>query len=90
MNKTELVHAIAESAKLSKVDAGRALDATLEAIKDSLQNGVDVPLIGFGTFTVRSRVARKGRNPKTKEEIVIPAAKVPAFRPGKTLKDAVN
>lgn len=90
MNKTEMIQAMAEQAGISKVVAARTLDAALEAIKESLQKGEDVTLVGFGTFTVRTRAEHKGRNPKTKEELIIPAANVPAFRAGKTLKDAVN
>ena len=90
MNKSELIDAIATSADVSKVAAGRALDATIEAITKSLSKGDDVALVGFGTFTVKARAARTGRNPKTGATIKIAAAKVPGFRPGKGLKDAVN
>lgn len=90
MNKQELIDSIAEAADLTKADAGRALDAITESISNALKGGESVALVGFGTFTVRERAARTGRNPKTGEEIQISAAKVPAFKPGKALKDAVN
>lgn len=90
MNKTDLVNAVAESSDLSKKDAGKAVDAVFETITDSLSNGDKVQIIGFGNFEVRDRAARKGRNPQTGEEIQIPASKVPAFRAGKALKDAVK
>ncbi|THE13764.1 HU family DNA-binding protein [Bacillus timonensis] len=89
MNKTELVSAVAESAELSKKDATKAVDAVFEAVQNALSNGDKVQLIGFGNFEVRERAARKGRNPQTGEEIEIAASKVPAFKPGKALKDAV-
>jgi DNA-binding protein HU-beta len=90
VNKTELIDRIAESADISKASAGRALDAALEAITDSLKQADPVALVGFGTFTVRERAARTGRNPQTGQPIQIAAAKVPAFKPGKALKDALN
>ena len=90
MNKTELIERIADSADISKADATRALDATIEAVTDSLKQGEPVALVGFGTFTVRERAARTGRNPQTGATINIAAAKVPAFKPGKALKDALN
>ncbi len=90
MNKTELIDRIAESADLSKAAAGRALDAAIDAITDSLKAADPVALVGFGTFTVRDRAARTGRNPQTGAPIQIAAARVPAFKPGKALKDAVN
>ncbi|GAB1369754.1 DNA-binding protein HU-beta [Azonexus hydrophilus] len=90
MNKTELIDQIATAADISKAAAGRALDATVEAIKGALQAGDSVNLIGFGTFYVGERAARTGRNPQTGKTIEIKAAKSPKFRPGKTLKDAVN
>ena len=90
MNKSDLVDAIADSAGLSKADAGRALDATVDAITDALKGGSTVSLVGFGTFTVRDRAARTGRNPRTGETIQIAASKNPAFKAGKALKDAVN
>ena len=90
VNKGELIDKIAASADISKADAGRALDATLSAISGSLQNAESVSLVGFGTFLVRERAARDGRNPATGAAIKIAAAKVPAFKPGKALKDALN
>ena len=90
MNKTELIDQIATAADISKAAAGRALDATVEAIKGALQAGDSVNLIGFGTFYVGERAARTGRNPQTGKTIEIKAAKSPKFRPGKTLKDAVH
>lgn len=90
MNKAELIDHIASSCDLSKAAAARALDATLEAITDSLSRGDAVSLVGFGTFAVGMRAERVGRNPRTGAEIKIPPARVPRFRPGKTLKDAVN
>jgi len=90
MNKTELVNAVAESTELSKKDATKAVDAVFDAIQEALQNGDKVQLIGFGNFEVRERSARKGRNPQTGEEIEIAASRVPAFKPGKALKEAVN
>lgn len=90
MNKSELIDQISESADISKTAASRALDATIEAVTGSLKNAESVALVGFGTFLVRERAARTGRNPKTGETIQIAAAKVPAFKPGKALKDALN
>ncbi|GAA0203411.1 MULTISPECIES: HU family DNA-binding protein [Kangiella] len=90
MNKSELIDAIAAGADISKAAAGRALDSMLEAVTDSLQKGEGVSLVGFGTFSVKERAARTGRNPKTGETIQIKAAKVPGFKAGKALKDAVN
>lgn len=90
VNKAELVDAIAESADLSKASAARALDAMIDALTDAMKKGDTVSLVGFGTFSVKDRAARTGRNPRTGEEIKIAAAKVPGFKPGKTLKDAVN
>ena len=90
MNKTQLVEKIAQDADLSKASAGRALDAFIEAVGDTLQSGDQVALVGFGTFSVRTRAARTGRNPKTGDEIQIAAAKVPAFKAGKALKDSCN
>jgi DNA-binding protein HU-beta len=90
MNKAELIDAIAEGAAISKADAGRALDATIAAVTKALKNGDTVSVIGFGSFVVRSRAARVGRNPKTREEIQIPASNNPTFKAGKALKDAVN
>ncbi|WP_217585431.1 HU family DNA-binding protein [Lentibacillus saliphilus] len=90
MNKTDLVNAVAEKSELSKKDAAKAVDAVFDSVMDSLKNGDKVQLIGFGNFEVRERSARKGRNPQTGEEIEIAASKVPAFKPGKALKDAVK
>ncbi|EED2040433.1 HU family DNA-binding protein [Listeria innocua] len=89
-NKTDLVNSVAELADLSKKDAAKAVEAVFETIQTSLSKGEKVQLIGFGNFEVRERAARKGRNPRTKEEIDIPASKVPAFKPGKALKEAVK
>ncbi|WP_210394879.1 HU family DNA-binding protein [Motiliproteus sediminis] len=90
MNKSELIDAIAASADLSKASAGRALDAALEAITGALKEGDSVALVGFGTFGVKARAARTGRNPQTGKPIEISAANVPSFKAGKALKDAVN
>ncbi len=90
MNKQELIDAIAESADLSKASAGRALDATLESIRSALKKGDTISLVGFGTFCTGKREARTGRNPRTGDAIDIKAAKVPKFRAGKALKDAIN
>ena len=90
MNKSELVDFIAGEAEISKAAAGRALDAVTTAVKKTLKKGGTVTLVGFGTFSVGKRVARVGRNPQTGAEIKIKAAKVPKFRPGKALKEAVN
>lgn len=90
MNKVQMVAAVAEKAGLTKKDAEKAVNAVTEAVKEALVNGEKVQLIGFGTFEVRERAARKGRNPQSGDEIEIAAAKVPAFKAGKALKDAVN
>lgn len=90
MNKTELIEAVAASADIPKAAAGRALDATIEAISKALAGGDQVVLVGFGTFSVKDRAARTGRNPQTGAPIQIAAAKVPGFKPGKGLKEAVN
>jgi len=90
MNKTELVDAVAESAELSKADASRAVDAFINTVTDTLKNGDQVSVVGFGTFEVRERAARSGRNPQTGETIQIKASRAPAFKAGKALKDAVN
>ena len=90
MNKTELIDQIAEKSGLTKKDSEAALNATIEAITSALAGGDKISLVGFGTFEVKERAARIGRNPKTKEEIQIPASKAPAFKAGKQLKDAVN
>jgi len=90
VNKSEMIDAIAEGADISKAAAGRALDAMVEAVTETLKKGQTVNLIGFGTFEVRDRKARTGRNPQTGATINIPASKSPAFKAGKALKDAVN
>ena len=90
MNKSDLIEAIAESAEMTKADAGRAVDAVVTVITRALKKGDSVTLVGFGTFEVRKRGARTGRNPRTGEEIKIKAANNPAFKAGKALKDAVN
>lgn len=90
MNKTELIDAIAASADLPKAAAGRALDAMIDAITDALKKDEQVVLVGFGTFAVKERAARSGRNPQTGATIQIAAAKIPGFKAGKALKDAVN
>ncbi len=90
MNKSELIDAVASAADLTKADAGRAIDATVAAITDTLSNGDSLSLIGFGTFSISHRAARAGRNPRTGETIQIKAAKLPKFKAGKALKDAVN
>lgn len=90
MNKADLINALADSAELSKADAGRALDAMVAVVKKALKKGDTVSLVGFGTFSVRKRAARVGRNPRTGENIKIKASKTPTFKAGKALKDAVN
>jgi len=90
MNKAELVNAVAEKADLSKKDSEAAITAFMDAISDCLAQGDKVQLVGFGAFEVKSRAERIGRNPKTKEAIKIPASKVPVFKPGKALKEAVS
>ena len=90
MNKTELTDTVTESTGMTKADAARAVDSVLGTITDALAKGEQVGVVGFGTFLVRDRAARTGRNPQTGAEIQIAAAKVPAFKPGKALKDAVN
>ena len=90
MNKTELIEHIANNADISKAAAARALDSMVEAVKKTLKKGGTVSLVGFGTFAVGKRAARTGRNPRTGAAIKIKAAKVPKFRPGKALKDALN
>ncbi len=90
MNKTELIAQVAEAAGLTKKDASKAVDAVFNAIAESLKKGDKVQLIGFGNFEVRNRAARKGRNPQTGAEIKIPASKVPAFKPGKALKEGIQ
>jgi DNA-binding protein HU-beta len=90
VNKSELIDSIADSADISKAAAGRALDAAVDAVKKALKKGDMVTLVGFGTFYVGKRAARSGRNPRTGATIKIKAAKVPKFRAGKGLKDAIN
>jgi len=90
MNKSELIDAVAGAADLSKADASRAVDGVIGAVTQALQSGDQVTVVGFGTFLVRQREARAGRNPRTGETIQIKASKVPAFKAGKALKDAVN
>jgi len=90
MNKTELIDAVADTADLSKADAGRAVDAVISSVTKALKGGDSVTVVGFGTFQVRARAARSGRNPKTGDTIQIAASKNPAFKAGKALKDAVN
>lgn len=89
MNKAELINAVAASAEVSKKDAEIVVSATLDAITVALQGGDKVQLVGFGSFEVKQRAERIGRNPKTKESIKIPASKVPVFKAGKALKDSV-
>lgn len=90
MNKTDLIEAMADSADISKAAAGRALDGLIEAITNAVKNDDTVSIVGFGTFLLRERAARTGRNPKTGKEIEIAASKMPAFKAGKAFKDAVN
>jgi DNA-binding protein HU-beta len=90
LNKAELVAAVADKAGMTKKDAEKALDATFDAITGELTNNSKIQLVGFGSFEVKSREARVGRNPKTKETIQIPASKAPVFKAGKALKEAVN
>ena len=90
MNKAELITSMAEKSNLTKKDAELALKAFIESVSETLENGDKVQLVGFGSFEVRKRAARKGRNPQTKEEIKIPASKAPVFKAGKALKDLVN
>ena len=89
MTKVELIAAVANEANLTKKDAEAAVNSTLNAITNALKEGDKVTLVGFGTFEVKERAARTGRNPRTKEEIEIPASKLPVFKAGKALKDAV-
>ncbi|BDG62019.1 HU family DNA-binding protein [Caldinitratiruptor microaerophilus] len=90
MNKAELVSAVAEKAGLTKKDSEKAVNAFVESVKEALAKGDKVSLVGFGTFEVRERRPRKGRNPQTKAEITIPGGKAPAFKAGKELKDVVS
>ena len=90
MNKTELILSITEKAGISRKDAEKALNAAVEAITEALTREEKVQIVGFGSFETKSRAERIGRNPRTKEDVIIPASKVPAFKAGKALKDAVN
>mgnify|MGYP001306844947 CR=1 FL=1 len=90
MNKSDFIAKLADTANISKTEAERALDAVVDVVKDALKAGDSVNLVGFGSFVVRTRAARTGRNPRTGENITIAASKVPAFKPGKALKDAIN
>ncbi len=90
MNKNELIDAVAAASGLSKADAEKALEAVFNSISDALKRGLEVRLVGFGTFSVAKRAASEGRNPRTGEKIQIPASKLPKFRAGKGLKDAVQ
>ncbi|OWA37111.1 DNA-binding protein [Saccharibacillus sp. O23] len=90
MNKSDLISQVAEASELGKKEATKAVEAVFEAISAALQNGEKVQLVGFGNFEIRERSARKGRNPQTGEEIEIPASKIPAFKPGKALKDGIK
>ncbi|MBL4910910.1 MAG: DNA-binding protein HU-beta [Alteromonadaceae bacterium] len=90
MNKSQLIEKIAAGADISKAAAGRALDSLIESVTEELKDGGQVALVGFGTFSVRDRAARTGRNPQTGATIEIAAAKIPAFKAGKALKDACN
>lgn len=90
MNKSELIDVVAASADISKTEATHAVDAMLDSITGALKNGDQVTLVGFGTFSIKQRAARTGRNPRTGEAIAIKAAKIPTFKAGKALKDSVN
>ncbi|HHZ14349.1 MAG: HU family DNA-binding protein [Caldicoprobacterales bacterium] len=90
MNKAELISAVAEKSELTKKDAEKAVNSMISVITEALAKGERVQLVGFGTFEVRDRAERKGRNPQTREEIVIPASKAPVFKAGKALKDSVQ
>jgi DNA-binding protein HU-beta len=90
MNKADLVSRVAEKTDLSKKDVTKAVDAVFDAIAEALRNGEKVQLVGFGNFEIRERSARKGRNPQTGEEIDIPASRVPAFKPGKALREGIQ
>jgi DNA-binding protein HU-beta len=90
MNKAEFVSAVADAADVSKVDAAKAVEAIIEVVKKALKKGDQVSLVGFGTFVVRKRAARMGRNPRTGQQIKIKASKNPSFKAGKALKDAIN
>ncbi|MBT3010783.1 MAG: HU family DNA-binding protein [Candidatus Thiodiazotropha endolucinida] len=90
MNKAELIEAMAESADISKAAAGRALDGMVDAVTKAMKEGDTLSLVGFGTFSVKERAAREGRNPQTGETIKIKASRIPSFKAGKALKDAIN
>lgn len=90
MNKAELITAVAEKSELTKKDAEKAVNAFVSVVTDALAREERVQLVGFGTFEVRQRAERKGRNPQTREEIIIPASKAPVFKAGKTLKESVQ
>ncbi|MDI6600916.1 HU family DNA-binding protein [Calorimonas adulescens] len=90
MNKADLVTKVAEKSDLTKKDAEKAINAFVDAVTEALSQGDKVQLVGFGTFEVRERAERKGRNPQTREEITIPASKAPVFKAGKALKDMIN
>ncbi|MBW7929774.1 MAG: HU family DNA-binding protein [Gammaproteobacteria bacterium] len=90
MNKGDLIDAVSNETGLSKADASRAVESVFSVVTDALKNGEQVSLVGFGAFTVKTRAARTGRNPRTGDTMQIPASKVPGFRAGKALKDAVN
>jgi DNA-binding protein HU-beta len=90
MNKTELIDKMAEKSGLTKKDSEKALSAVLESVEEALINSDKVQLVGFGSFEVKQRAARKGRNPQTMEEINIPESKIPAFKAGKDLKEKIN
>ena len=90
MNKADFIGAVAAAGELSKTDAARAVDAVIDVVKKALKKGDSVSLVGFGTFQVRKRAARQGRNPRTGATIKIKASKIPSFKAGKALKDAVN
>ena len=90
MNKAELISAVSEKTGLSKKDSEKAINATFDTIVESLESGEKVQLVGFGVFDIKERAPRIGRNPKTKEEIAIPASRVPTFKAGKALKDSVG
>lgn len=90
MTKKDIVNVVAENVEMTKADVEKVVNATIEAIENALVNGDNVQFTGFGTFEIRERAERKGRNPKTGEELVIPASKTPAFKVGKSFKNAVN
>jgi DNA-binding protein HU-beta len=90
MNKADFIGAVASAGELSKADAARAVDAVIDVVKDALKKGDSISLVGFGTFQVRKRAAREGRNPRTGDTIKIDASNIPSFKAGKALKDAVN